>query len=97
MSGRLSLEVTILVCSHLTEPQHCVLTAEAVVVSLLLAVDARVCSTARLRRSELLKPSSHDGVQLLVVSAMRYHFVCVRTDKVTFQAVEMGSLVLTCA
>lgn len=97
MSGRLSLKVTVLVRSHLTETEHCVLTTQAVVVRLLLAMNARVGRTARLRRCELFEPGGHDGVQLLVVSAVCDHFVRVRTDKVTLQTVEMGCLILTCA
>ena len=87
--------MSVLVGLHLGEAEHRVLTLPAVVVSLLAGVAAPVYS-AVLGRGELLKASSQDAVQLLVLSAVGHHLVGVGAVVVALQAVEMTRALLIC-
>lgn len=85
--------MAILVGRHLTKSQHGVLTAQTVVVGLLARVGASL-GGARLAGGVFFKARSIDRVELLVLPPMSHHFVGIRADKVTFDAVEVGSFVL---
>ena len=75
-SVQLLVHVSVLVGLHLRQAQHCVLTFPAVVMRLLPGMAAAVDGTV-LGGGELLKPSSQDAVQLLMLSAVSDNFVGV--------------------
>ena len=85
--------MTELMGGHLTKAENGIVTFEAMVVGLFLIVIARL-NTTRLGRSELFKSSSVNGVPLLVLPTVRYHFVGVCADEITLHAVEMRRFVL---
>lgn len=60
----------------------------------LLPAVLAVGGSAVLGRGKLLEAGCLDRVELLVLPAMSHHFVRVRADKFTLQAVEMRRLVL---
>lgn len=60
----------------------------------LLLVVVATLDTTWLGWRELLKARGIDGVAFLVLPAMCHHFVGIGTHEVTFEAVEMGGLVL---
>ena len=93
----LLIHMTVFMSFHLRQSQHCIVTLSAVVMSLLPIVTA-ARGGAELSWSELLEASSQNTVQLLMLSSMSHHLVCVCTVIVTLQTVEMTRtlLISTC-
>lgn len=90
----LLVHVSILVRRHLTQAHHCVLTVQTVVVRLLAGMYT-ISLGAGLRGGELLKSSSHDGVEFLVLPPVCHHLVSVRADEITLETVEVRGFVLS--
>ena len=93
----LLIHMPVFMSFHLRQSQHCIVTLSAVVMSLLPIVTA-ARGGAELSWSELLEASSQNTVQLLMLSSMSHHLVCVCTVIVTLQTVEMTRtlLISTC-
>ncbi len=60
---------------------------------LLVRVRAAVNATV-LRRREFLESGCKDRVCFLVLATMSHHFVGIRADKITFEAMEMRGFIL---
>ena len=84
------VHMAIFVAFHLGEPQDGVLTLCAVVVGLLPIVGASPYRT-KLRGRVFFKARGHDGVQLLVLASVGYHFVGIRAIVVAFQTMEVAA------
>jgi len=82
--------MAIFVAFHLRESQNGVLTLGAVVVGLFSVVGASPYRT-ELRGRVFFEARRHDGVQLLVLPTVGYHFVGVRAIVVTFQTMKVAA------
>jgi len=87
--------MSVLVGFHLRKTQYCILALPAVVMGLFAIVTAALMRTM-LGWSELLKPCSHDGVKLLVLSTMCNNLVRISTVVVALKTVEVAAAFLIC-